>query len=210
MSAWADEPERFRQGGRGRGHERGRLRAAPARSAPICARSWTRRRRADWSTVVRRERPSATRDGDGWTVDAGRRVASIEARALVLAHGNQPPEPTAVARGISPELFVNNPWSDEGARGDRAVAASDGDVLLLGTGLTMVDVVLSWTRRGHRGRIVALSRRGQMPRGPCRHEPAPVELDEVPQGNVLALWRWLRRRGARGRLAGGGRQPAAA
>ena len=83
-------------------------------------------------------------------------------------------------------------------------------MLILGTGLTMVDVVLSLDAAGHRGRIVALSRRGQVPRAHAPHDAAPVELDEVPQGNVLALWRWLRRRGATVGWRGGGRCAAAA
>jgi uncharacterized NAD(P)/FAD-binding protein YdhS len=49
---------------------------------------------------------------------------------------------------------------------------------------------------GHRGRIVALSRRGLIPRSHADFDPAPVELDDVPAGNVRALWRWLRRRSA--------------
>jgi uncharacterized NAD(P)/FAD-binding protein YdhS len=55
----------------------------------------------------------------------------------------------------------------------------------------MVDVVLSLDEAGHRGRIVALSRRGLAPRAHADHQPAPVELSEVPQGSVLGLWRWL-------------------
>ena len=35
-----------------------------------------------------------------------------------------------------------------------------------------------------------------MPRGHAAHDLVPVELEEVPQGNALALWRWLRRRSA--------------
>jgi len=69
-------------------------------------------------------------------------------------------------------------------------------VLILGTGLTMVDMLLSLDAAGHRARIVALSRRGQVPRSHADHDPAPVDFDEVPQGNVLALWRWLRTRSA--------------
>ncbi|HEY0630149.1 MAG TPA: FAD-dependent oxidoreductase, partial [Sphingomicrobium sp.] len=63
-------------------------------------------------------------------------------------------------------------------------------------GLTMVDVVLSLDEAQHRARIVAVSRRGLVPRAHAEFEPAPVALDEVPQGSVSKLWRWLRRRGA--------------
>ena len=138
---------------------------------------------------------SAVRADGGWRVslnDGG----EVAADALVLAQGNQPPEPMAVANGISPGLFVNNPWRGEAAEAVARVADSGGDALILGTGLTMVDMVLSLDAAGHRGRIVALSRRGQIPRAHAAHDAAPVELEDVPAGNVLPLWRWLRRRSA--------------
>ena len=138
---------------------------------------------------------SARRDANGWKValDDGR---EIKARALVLAIGNQEPSPMAVAKDISPERFINNPWGPEARAAEARLAGSDKSVLLLGTGLTAVDHILSLDANGHRGRITALSRRGQMPRGHVPHDPVTVERDEVPMGNVLKLWRWLRRRTA--------------
>ena len=83
------------------------------------------------------------------------------------------------------------------ARGrSRISRQSGGDALLVGTGLTMVDLVLSLDAAGHQGAIVALSRRGLVPRGHADFEPAPVEQDEVPQGGLRAMWRWLRKRSA--------------
>ena len=49
----------------------------------------------------------------------------------------------------------------------------------------------------HRGRICALSRRGLAPRAHADHAPAPVRIDEVPQGSLKQLWAWLRSRSAR-------------
>jgi uncharacterized NAD(P)/FAD-binding protein YdhS len=71
-------------------------------------------------------------------------------------------------------------------------------VLIIGTGLTMVDTVLSLVEAGHGGRITALSRRGLVPRSHANPAPppAPVELGEVPLGSVRTLARWLRRRSA--------------
>ena len=132
---------------------------------------------------------------NGWIVTlAG--GSQVEAEALALAHGNQPPEPLRVAEGISPRLFVNDPWSDEGRAAVLKVAEEGGDVLIVGTGLTMVDVVLSLDAAGHQGRIVALSRRGLTPRAHAGFEPVSVERDEVPHGSVTGLWRWLRKHGA--------------
>ena len=138
---------------------------------------------------------AAERVGEGWTVTLSN-GERLEASTLVLAQGNQPPTPFPGSSGLPEELFVNNPWSGSAHAAVERVAAEGSDVLILGTGLTMVDTVLSLAAAGHKGRITALSRRGLIPR-PHVHPPglpAPVALDEVPQGNVVALWRWLRRR----------------
>jgi uncharacterized NAD(P)/FAD-binding protein YdhS len=136
----------------------------------------------------------ATREGGGdWTIglDSGSRLRT---KVLVLAIGNQEPAPMAVAEAISAERFVNNPWGPEARATDQRLAGSDKSVLLLGTGLTAVDHILSLDASGHRGRIVALSRRGQLPRGHIPYDPVPVPADDVPMGNVLTLWRWIRKR----------------
>ncbi|WP_205481521.1 FAD/NAD(P)-binding protein [Sphingomonas arenae] len=136
---------------------------------------------------------AAERDGKGWriTTESGTVHA---ASAIVLAQGNQPPLPLRVGEGISPDDFIHNPWSAEAANAVRRLAQEGGDVLILGTGLTMIDTVLSLDEAGHTGRILALSRRGLVPRAHAPHEPAPVSAEEVPFGDLLATWRWLRRR----------------
>ena len=137
----------------------------------------------------------AQRSSAGWRLLLSEGTA-VEASALVLANGNQPPAWMTVARDLRPELFVNNPWERDAKRAIARVAERGGDVLMLGTGLTAVDTVLSLLAAGHEGGIVALSRRGLIPRSHAAFEPAPVTAEDIPQGNVLELWRWLRRRSA--------------
>ena len=144
--------------------------------------------------VVSGSAVSAASDGS-WAVglaDGSR----FEARALVLAQGNQSPGLPAFARGLPSGLFVGDPWSDAGRAAITKAAANGGDVLIIGTGLTMIDVVLSLDEARHRGRIIAVSRRGLAPRAHADFEAAPVSLDDVPRGSLNSLWRWLRRRGA--------------
>lgn len=119
----------------------------------------------------------------------------LKARSLALAVGNQEPQPLE-AFGGSGDRYVNNPWGEEARAAVRKLVENDGSVLLIGTGLTMVDLALSLDSAGYRGRIVALSRRGQVPRSHADFDPAPVEIGAVPGGSVLSLWRWLRRRSA--------------
>ena len=137
----------------------------------------------------------AMRDGMKWSIalDKG---SSIGARALALAVGNQEPAPLR-AFSQAHGRFIRNPWGTEARKAVQELASTDEDVLLVGTGLTMVDVVLSLDAAGHRGRIVALSRRGQIPRAHADFDGAPVERGEVPHGSVRELWRWLRKRSAK-------------
>lgn len=145
--------------------------------------------------LVTVEAQKAEQTTGGWeiTLADGSRV---QGRAMVLAQGNQPPQAPPLARGIPPNLFVNDPWSAAGRAGIVKAAGSGGDVLLIGTGLTMVDVVLSLDEARLRGRIMALSRRGLIPRAHAEHGVAPVTLQELPTGSLRRLWQWLLNRGA--------------
>jgi uncharacterized NAD(P)/FAD-binding protein YdhS len=142
---------------------------------------------------VEGEAISARLNGACWDVVLadGRRLRSS---ALVLAIGNEAPAGLAALAGLG-EQYLANPWGGEARRA--VAAASDKDVLIVGTGLTMIDTVLSLDEGGFSGRIVALSRRGLTPRPQGPSEPAPVVFEELPKGSVRAMVRWLRSRSAR-------------
>lgn len=89
---------------------------------------------------------------------------SVEAGAVVLATGN--PAPKTATPGKTSGRVIGDPWAP-GAL-DRIEA--EDDVVVVGTGLTMVDIVLWLVARGWRGQAVALSRRGLKPRA---HEALP-------------------------------------
>ena len=134
-------------------------------------------------------------DRRGWSLefDDG---SVLEAAAIALAIGNQEPEALRAFQGTGRQ-FIANPWGAEARAAVEELAATGGDALLVGTGLTMVDLVLSLDAAGHRGGIVALSRRGQSPRGHADFEPVTVDAHEVPHANLGAIWRWLRRLSAK-------------
>ena len=189
MSAWAEEPDHFANafeaaGGDRRGFAERRFFGGYLRAILQDAED------SGLVSIVRGGVVSAEPSKRGWTVNLadGR---TIDTEALLLAIGNQAPEPFAFAKGPH---FINNPWRDLAKSAVAEVAENDGDVLLIGTGLTMVDLVLSLDAAGHAGRILALSRRGQIPRAHADFDPAPLKSEEVPGNGVLALWRWLRRR----------------
>jgi|tagenome__1003787_1003787.scaffolds.fasta_scaffold20987117_3 uncharacterized NAD(P)/FAD-binding protein YdhS len=136
----------------------------------------------------------AARHDGGWRVELDDGSA-IDADALVLAVGNQEPEPLSAFTGID-KRYVSDPWGSIAQAATQHLASSGEAVLLIGTGLTMVDLVLSLDGAGHRGKIVALSRRGLVPHSHADYQPAPVEAHEAPNGDLRALFRWLRRRSA--------------
>jgi uncharacterized NAD(P)/FAD-binding protein YdhS len=196
MGAWADQPEHFAKTVEGEGYEPGDF-VPRRRYGEYLSAILKQAEASGLVTVVRGDAQSAQPlGGGGWAVALGD-GSELRAKALVVAHGNQAPEPPQAAEGISDKLFVNDPWSDSGRAAVDRAAALNSEVLLIGTGLTMIDVVLSLDEAGHRGRICALSRRGLAPRAHAEHDPAPVRIEDVPQGSLKQLWGWLRSRSAR-------------
>lgn len=99
------------------------------------------------------------------------------AEAVVLAQGNLSP---GLPHDLSTEAegsgrFINDPWSAL----DQVPNDAD-NLLLIGSGLTMVDVAISLRRQGRR--FTALSRRGLIPRshGPGQMAPAQRQFSGSP------------------------------
>ncbi len=133
--------------------------------------------------------------GDGFTLRIGR-GRSLAADMVVLATGNFPPEvpPVADPSFYDCALYRPDPW-DAAAFADLDPADS---VLTIGTGLTMVDAVVSLLDRGHKGTIHAVSRRGLLPLCHDLDAPAPVAAPgrSFPT-EINALTRLLREEGNR-------------
>lgn len=93
-----------------------------------------------------------------------------------------------------------DPWLPPSAAG----VDPEATVLILGTGLTMVDYIQSLVHDGHRGPIVAMSRRGLLTKPHRRVDPIRIQETEVPFGaGISRLLRWLRGR-VDAHVAGGG------
>lgn len=117
---------------------------------------------------------------------------TLDADLVVLAVSHPPPQ---VPQALRPALaagapIIANPWSP--AALDRI--DPDADLLVVGTGLSMADVIASLDRTAHRGKILAISRRGLLSRG---HVPGAVEkrafFDRAePAPTALALSQAIR------------------
>ncbi len=109
----------------------------------------------------------------------GRRFA---ADAAILATGNEPP------------FLEDEPWRHVGWS-NRPLPEIDRDapVAIIGTGLSMIDAVISLLDRGHEGEITAISRRGLMPRAHGATEAIKFNKSALPMSwSLSATLRWLR------------------
>jgi uncharacterized NAD(P)/FAD-binding protein YdhS len=102
---------------------------------------------------------------------------TYEVDVAVLAVGNFPHDDTAAHH-------YANPWSPQALAG----LDPEAPVLLIGTGLTMIDTVISLLDQAHIGPIHAISRRGLLPR---RHGEAPPQpplpLAQIDCSSVAAM-----------------------
>ena len=99
---------------------------------------------------------------------------SMVARAAVIAPG-LPPARTPWARvdhGAPRSALAADPWEP----GSLALADREAEVLVLGSGLTAIDVVQGLRRAGHRGRIHLVSRNGRLPLAHALPGEAPLQL----------------------------------
>lgn len=123
--------------------------------------------------------------------DEGVRLASGElvgCDAAVVAGGNYP---SLLPSAFGPDA-IHDPWSPRGSKAVARAAERGGELLLVGTGLTMVDMAVSLEESGFSGRILAASRRGLVPRAHVSPAAAPLEWD--PPARLGDLVRAVRAR----------------
>lgn len=164
MSAFPDDPAHFVRWLEARGVEN----AAGSFAARIMYGTYLRElldaalaTHGDRLTVLRGEVRGLVDTGDGVDI-ALADGSALKADAAVLAVGNLPPHdpPGLDPAKLSADLYKGDPWDGTVPQG----LSADDIVLIIGTGLTMVDVALMLEAAGYEGKIIALSRRGLMPR----------------------------------------------
>ncbi len=110
-----------------------------------------------------------------WTVETtgGR---SIQADLIILAVGHRPPkDPFASAWDGPRGRFVADPWAS-------LVLSQIGPsepVLLIGSGLTAVDAILTLSRPDRTAPLLAISRRGLMPMAHLREQKLPADTSAL-------------------------------
>lgn len=110
----------------------------------------------------------------------------VHATRVVLAIGNQD------------SAFSQSCWARHTRQVREADAfadlAPDAPVVIIGSGLSMIDAVSELEQRGHRGPIHVTSRHGLLPQvyaPPSAVEPPPLET--LPEANLRQSVRWFRK-----------------
>ncbi|TRC74864.1 FAD-dependent oxidoreductase [Mesorhizobium sp. WSM4310] len=104
---------------------------------------------------------------------------SVVAHMAILAtgHDEQPTQGHAIRMGSEADTALD----------------PESRVMVLGTGLSMVDAFLALEQRGHGGEIVAVSRRGQLPAPPPHGNPIKLDVADIPLGTQLSYFvGWFR------------------
>lgn len=195
MSAFPDDPGHFVRWLAARGADAGPQTFVPRLVYGDYLRDLLDQAASDYPDRLRVVRGEAVdlveRDGVRVVLADGRAIA---ADAAVLAVGNLPPH---APPGIAPEAlpaarYAGDCWDPAATEG---LAAGD-TVLVLGTGLTMVDTALLFEAKGFAGRIVAVSRRGLLPHAHAAPGAPFVAIKDRPAPVLSALMHAVRARAA--------------
>ncbi|MGV8941149.1 MAG: FAD/NAD(P)-binding protein [Lysobacter sp.] len=148
--------------------------------------------------VVHDRAIAMVRLGDDWQV-ALASGAAVHARSVVLAIGNSlRPLPAHGAAGLPPARCLEA-WQYDAI----AHLPADADIAIIGTGLSMVDVLLSLQANGHRGGIHLLSRHALIPLPHAdTHTPATFDPADLFPLSLRQRVRLLRRHAAAARARG--------
>ncbi|MGE4065031.1 MAG: FAD/NAD(P)-binding protein [Rhodospirillaceae bacterium] len=132
----------------------------------------------------------------GVTLEDGRRLGFDR---IALCFGNLPPAdaPGLTAPARASPHYIHDPWR---TRELRAISTSD-DVVIVGSGLTMADVVQSLAGQGHKGPIQVVSRHGLVP---LRHEARNPYQMVQPMGSLRTVFRALRAEAGKAPARGAG------
>src|ERR1700733_6845168 len=103
----------------------------------------------------------------------GKTGTKLEAARVVLALGNFPPGEAQQNQPGERVWFMNDPYSAE----VHAKLDEPGDILIIGTGLTSLDLLLTLDKTKREGKIHLLSRRGLFPQPHKKAAPYPAFLD---------------------------------
>ena len=113
----------------------------------------------------------------------------VPANAVLLATGNQPPAGLPTEAPVKfDQRYCADPWAPNFA--DR-LPPQGSEIIILGTGLTMVDVIMTLDAVGWQGNVTAISRNGMLPkshfRGIAYPDYLPADAESLGLAKLVQL-----------------------
>lgn len=102
--------------------------------------------------------------------------STLEADRVLLATGNQPPTSLA-GEDFTHPAYCADPWGNWMEK----IPDPEQDIIVLGTGLSMIDVFLTLSELGWEGNMIAVSHNGMIPQAHFRGIEYPDFLPEEPE-----------------------------
>ena len=205
MSALVDEPDHFLSWLQARDPEAHRGTFAPRRSTARISKGCCETPR---TPLGRRSNSSAMRSSTSSRRGQDRACGSPDATAVacadqvVLALGNPTPQDPipGPSRAQGLENYLSNPWEDGALDG----LGEEDSVLLIGSGLTAVDLIVGARAKGHKGPMIVVSRHGLLPFPHAQVPPRPHGLAaDGAARTVRSLLRHVRQEASRYASEGG-------
>jgi uncharacterized NAD(P)/FAD-binding protein YdhS len=132
-------------------------------------------------TVTGRQARISVRNQDDFSADK-----------VVLALGNSPPQNPGLKNRsfVQSKKYIQNPWHPD----IFTRFSPDDTILFIGTGQTMVDLATGLYRKKHKGKLLAISRRGILPLSQKMVDPYPSFFNEL-QGHsrILPIFKIIRK-----------------
>ncbi len=123
------------------------------------------------------------------SIDEERSGVAITTANGLLVHGDV----AVLATGHETPTNYTGRYVDPWVTPADAGVKLDDRILIVGSGLTMIDYMLALILAGHRGPVVAISRHGLLPRTHRSVQPLTISKADVPLGcGMPKLLRWLR------------------
>jgi uncharacterized NAD(P)/FAD-binding protein YdhS len=182
MSAWSDRPDDFVQWASQRCGETQSPRAFLPRvlygeyvRETLLTTAAHTSEAVNLSVVYDEVRRVARHPTGGWMVHLAR-GASMRAEAVVLALGHRPPVDPLGSRWSGPRThLIADPWRPFAMN----VVDTDEAVVVLGSGLTAMDCVLSLSHLPRQAPITLVSRRGLLPQSHAAEPVTPADLQPL-------------------------------
>jgi uncharacterized NAD(P)/FAD-binding protein YdhS len=114
----------------------------------------------------------------------------INSKKVVLCTGNQPPISLPGISSIQSEKVFINPWDDKSVEN----IDHEKPVFIVGSGLTMVDTVISLVDQGYKNKIIVVSKHGVIPMAHPVLRVAVPHPDKAPASDIHEIYSQLKSR----------------